>query len=252
MKKKPSKPNGFKAFSATEPVKVEDSAAEQVSGLWIKAVIILGTAMFIGVKMEMNWILDINDPEFNPLNYLVLGLFVFGGVTVGQAMWLGAKRKRFGKSVMQLSGDGVARLGQEVKGVVRTAKVLRGAATMKVSLRCEDTHQFSDMEVGTRDDYRAFVVWEETMEVPLVGVDTVVQGVPFRFQMPETVGEEARRKAPPNPYFKGAFALMIPGLKRRIWTHGVAPMARAWKLQLQAETTEGRFHVVFDVPVERR
>jgi hypothetical protein len=252
MKKKPSKPSGFKAFLAAEPVKVEDSSAEQVSGLWIKAVIILGTAIFIGVKMKMNWIVDINDPEFNPLTYMVLGLVVFGGVTVGQAMWLGAKRKRFGKSVMQLSGDGVARLGQEVKGVVRTAKVLRGAATMKVSLRCEDTHQFRDMDVGTKDDYRAFVVWEETIEVPLVGVDTVAQGVPFRFQMPEAVGEEARRKAPPNPYFKGAFALMIPGLKRRIWTHGVAPMARTWKLQLQAETTEGRFQVVFDVPVEQR
>jgi hypothetical protein len=252
MKKKPSKPSGFKAFLGTEPVKVEDSSEEQVSGLWIKAVIILGTAIFIGVKMKMNWIVDINDPEFNPLTYMVLGLVVFGGVTVGQAMWLGAKRKRFGKSVMQLSGDGVARLGQEVKGVVRTAKVLRGAATMKVSLRCEDTHQFRDMDVGTKDDYRAFVVWEETIEVPLVGVDTVAQGVPFRFQMPEAVGEEARRKAPPNPYFKGAFALMIPGLKRRIWTHGVAPMARTWKLQLQAETIEGRFQVVFDVPVEQR
>jgi hypothetical protein len=252
MKKKPSKPSGFKAFLAAEPVKVEDSSAEQVSGLWIKAVIILGTAIFIGVKMKMNWIVDINDPEFNPLTYMVLGLVVFGGVTVGQAMWLGAKRKRFGKSVMQLSGDGVARLGQEVKGVVRTAKVLRGAATMKVSLRCEDTHQFRDMDVGTKDDYRAFVVWEETIEMPLVGVDTVAQGVPFRFQMPEAVGEEARRKAPPNPYFKGAFALMIPGLKRRIWTHGVAPMARTWKLQLQAETTEGTFQFVFDVPVEQR
>ena len=252
MKKKPSKPSGFKAFSAPEAVKIEDSMAEQVSGLWIKAVIILGTAIFIGVKMEMNWIVDMNDPEFNPLTYLVLGLVVFGGVTVGQAMWLSAKRKRFGKSVMQLSGEGVARLGQEVKGVVRTTKALMGALTMKVTLRCEDTHRFSDMDVGASDDHRSFVVWEETIEVALVGVHTSSQGIPFRFQMPAAVGEEARRKVPPNPYFKGAFALMIPGMKRRIWTHGVAPTARTWRLQLQAETTEGTFRVVFDLPVEQR
>lgn len=69
MKKKPSKPSGYKAFSAPEPVKVKDSSAEQASGLWIKAVIVLGAAIFIGVKMEMNWIVDMNDPEFNPLTY---------------------------------------------------------------------------------------------------------------------------------------------------------------------------------------
>jgi len=252
MKKKRPDTGGFKAFSAPEPVKVEDSSAGQVSGLWIKAVIVLGTAIFIGVKMEMNWILDIHDPEFNPLNFLVLGLAAYGIVTVGQALWLGAKRKRFGKSVMQLSGDGVARMGGEVKGVVRTAKPLNGTDKAKVTLSCFDTHQFKEMEVGSSKEYRAFTVWEETAEVPLTGLDTVEKGIPFRFQMPEKVGEEAQRQSPPNPYFKGSFALMIPGLKKRIWTHGVPPVSRNWRLEVKAVTAEGAYRVVFDVPVEQR
>lgn len=252
MKKKRPDTGGFKPFCAPEPVKVEDSSAGQVSGLWIKAVIVLGTAIFIGVKMEMNWILDINDPEFNPLNFLVLGLAAYGMVTVGQALWLGAKRKRFGKSVMQLSGDGVARMGGEVKGVVRTAKPLNGTDKAKVTLSCFDTHQFKEMDVGSTREYRAFVVWEETVEVSLTGLDTVEKGIPFSFQMPVKVGEEPKKREPGTAYFKGKFALMIPGLKPRIWTHGEQPVARVWRLEVKAVTAEGAYRVVFDVPVEQR
>lgn len=251
MKKKQSQSGGFKAFSQPEAVKVEDSSAEVVAGLWIKAAIGLGVAVFIGYKAGMNWIVDINDPEFNPLTLVVLGLTVIGMVWAAQALWLGAKRKRFGKSVMQLSGDGVARPGREMSGVVRTAKPLAGAVTARVRLSCVDTHRFREMEVGERDDYHAFVVWEETSEVGLAGVDTVGKGIAFRFQMPEKVGEE-KRQEPPSKYFKGSFALMIPGMKKRIWTRGVQPAARNWQLEVKAETAEGGYRVVFQVPVEQR
>lgn len=252
MKKKHAQASGFKALFEPAAVKVEDSSGEQVAGLWIKAAIGLGVAVFIGYKAGMNWIVDINDPEFNPLTFVVLGLTVIGMVWAGQALWLGAKRKRFGKSVMQLSGDGVARLGREVSGVVRTAKPLAGAATARVRLSCVDTHRFREMEVGERDDYHAFVIWEEAKEVPLLDVDTVGQGISFRFQMPERVGEEPKKREPGTAYFKGKFALMIPGMKPRIWAHGEQPVVRVWRLEVRAETTAGAFRVVFEVPVEQR
>jgi hypothetical protein len=252
MKKKHAQASGFKALSESAAVKVEDSSGEQVIGLWIKAVLCVGLAGFIGYKTEVNWIVDMNDLEFNPMTYLVLGMGGYGLVATVQALWFGAKRKRFGKSVMQLSGDGVARLGQEVSGAVRTAKPLAGAGMVKVTLRCLDTHQFRDIGAEGQRDYHAFAVWEETAEVSVVGVDTVGKGIAFRFQMPEKVEEEAKRQEPPSPYFKGSFALMIPGMKKRIWTHGVQPVVRKWQLEMKTETAEGGFRVVFEVPVERR
>jgi hypothetical protein len=252
MKKKSPKPSGFKAFSAPEPAKVEDSSGEQVTGLWIKAVLMLGVAIFIGVKMGGKWSLDMNDPEFNPLIVVVLGLGVFGLVTLGQALWLGSKRKRFGRAEMQITGDGVARLGQVMLGTVRTAKPLSGAEMAKVTLSCVDTHQFRDLDVQGSADHHAFVIWEAGLEVPLAGLDTMGKGIPFRFEMPEKVGEEPKKKEPGNPYFKGKFALMIPGMKRRIWAYGEQPVVRVWRLEVRSETTEGAFRVVFDVPVEQR
>ena len=252
MKNKSPKPSGFKAFSAPEAVKVEDSCGQQVVGLWIKAALMLGTAMFIWLKMGMSWIVDMNDPEFNPLIVVVLGLGGFGLVTLGQALWLGGKRKRFGKAEMQISGDGVARLGQVMAGTVRTAKPMVGSTMAKVTLRCVDTHHFRDFDVQGSKDHHAFVVWEAQADVPLAEVDTVEQGIPFRFEMPEKVGEEPKKREPGSAYFKGKFALMIPGMKPRIWTHGEQPVVRVWRLEVRAETTEGAFRSVFDVPVEQR
>jgi hypothetical protein len=121
-----------------------------------------------------------------------------------------------------------------------------------VTLRCLDTHQFRDFGTEGQSELHAFAVWEETVEVSVVGVDSVTEGIAFRFRMPEKVGEEAKRVEPPSRYFKGSFALMIPGMKKRIWTHGVAPASRRWQLEVKTETAEGGFRVVFEVPVEQR
>jgi len=251
MKPKRPMPSTSSSVGLPAAVRVEDSSGQQVAGLWIKVVIVVGVAVFIGVKMRMNWILDMNDPEFNPLTFMVLGLAGYGLVTAGQAVWLGRKTKRFGKAVLQLSGDGVARLGRTVDGVIITEKPLAGSGVVKVTLRCVDRHLFKDSDIGSRDDVREFVTWESSTKVPLPGLDATGTGIPFQFQLPNKVGEEARPRDPNGIQFKFKGALMIPGMKRRIWTHGVEPAAQAWRLEAKGETENGPFRVVFEFPVQQ-
>jgi len=211
-------------------------------------------ALMISVFLPFDWVFDFESPDFNPMLLLVLGLIVYALTHVGKALWLAHKRERFGKSVLELAGDGVGRLGAALVGQLKAQRPLPATARVELTLQCLDTHVFKDRHPSNsmpNQDYHAFAVWAEKIEVTLAGRDSVSEGIPFRFQLPDSVGEPPKPRDASKPYFKFKGFLMVPGLKRRIWTHGEQPLQRQWRLVAQAETGDGIYNAVFTVPVQR-
>jgi len=254
------KPNK-KSSAATKPLPprrppavIEDGSGVGVMSAWLAAGLAGGIALAITIWLPFDWVFDFDSPDFNPMLLLVLGLIVFAFANGVKALWRSHKREQFGKSVIEIAGDGVGRLGTALIGQLKTERPLPATTRVQLTLACLDTHSFRDISSSTAirtEDYHAFCVWEEKLEVSLAGLDSTSSGIPFRFPLPDRVGEAAKPQDPSKPYFKFKGALMIPGLKPRIWTHGEQPVQRQWRLEARAETDGRPYYAVFTVPFEQ-
>jgi hypothetical protein len=220
---------------------------------WIMAVGMAGATVFVSSFMPLPWVFDLESPDFNPM---VAVPPLLGGVSAFQlfhAIRWTTRYRRFGTAKMDLKGTGTVLLGTRVEGVIRTARPLQPDGPFRVVLQCVDTHEFHDIggAAAGPDKTESHVVWKEELEIPSRGIDST-RGIPFSFQLPQSVGPKQMRSSAPtgSPYFKFKVALRIPGM-RRIWTHNEPPTARMWQLDASASMAGTDFHAQFIVPVQQ-
>ena len=233
----------------------EDSTSRDASVHWFMAALLGGAAMAIPWYFQLAWNFDPDSLDFNPI---VLVPMVLGVVALYQA-GLGVigtmRRRRFGTSVLDLKGAGVGRLGQPLRGTIRTSTLLHPTGDYRLALQCLDTHAFRSSSSDSVSKEREFVVWEQVVTVPATGIDAT-KGIPFTFQLPDSVGpdvdadggEEPERSSGPSFHYR--MAINIPGMRRKVMTNE-APKARRWQIDVSAPMPGTDFRAQFPVTVQR-
>jgi hypothetical protein len=224
---------------------------------WFMGVGFAGVTAWVSSYLPWPWIFDINHPDFNPMIALPVLLIAATSRELFKAVRWTLRQRKFGTATMELKGSGSVRLGGRLEGHVRTVTALRPEGDFRVVLQCIETHAFREMRDDVRRTHRneQFTVWTQEVRVPAEGLDST-RGIPFSFQLPDSVGPRASYVPPPAPAsasgirmeFKGA--ITIPGM-RRIWTHNAPPTARTWQLDISAPMPGTDFHAQFIVPVQQ-
>jgi len=225
-----------------------DGTREQAITHWSTAAMVAVLILVMWLFLPIEWIWDMNDPDFMPLVLLAPFLGVFGLYHAALGLRWTLRARRFGETSMDIKGGDVGRMGQRLEGTVRTATSLRPTGDYRLVLQCVETHQFRNTGSGAGTHHaHDFVLWEQAVTVPAAGTDSA-KGIPFAFQLPASVREEQQMKRDPNAV-RMDYAIAIPFMKK-IWTNK-APTGTAWQLTISAPIPGTDFKAVFTVPVER-
>ena len=210
-----------------------------------------GGAGWLGWMLGWPWVIDINDPDFNPLVVLqagLLGTVLWQGV-LGWRWW--ARWRAFGAADLVIDGPTPVPLGTELRGRVVLARPVAPTGDWRLVLTCVDIHESQDTRDSATRPYRreAFPVWSTTVTVP-AATDTA-RGVPVRIALPAGVGPKpvpALDRSRSQAYFRFSAQINIPGF-RRIVTRNSPPVDRMWRLEVRAGTAGPEFRAEFAVPI---
>lgn len=218
---------------------------------WFMAGLTLAAALAVPLVFPLQWVFDPTSPDFNPM--VLLPLFLAGtGVRYLVPAVIGTiRQRRFGTTVLELTGARAGRLGSPLRGVIRTQGTLHPQGDYRIVLQCLDTHAFAKSRNDAGSRSQAFVVWEQALEVPSSGIDSR-KGVPFSFQLPASVGKLAEPEASSSgaPMFSFKVAFHLPGMRSRILTHNAAPASRHWQVVVSAPMPGTDFRAQLPVAVE--
>lgn len=109
-----------------------------------------------------------------------------------------------------------------------------------LELTCLDIHETDDTRDLATGPYRkdAYPVWTSRLTLP--AATDMRQGLPFRFDLPTSVGPKPVQKLEPkNAYVRFSASVNIPGL-RRIVTRNAPPVGRTWALVASAPARRPR------------
>ncbi|THD82770.1 hypothetical protein E7811_11440 [Aliigemmobacter aestuarii] len=223
-----------------------DPKAEMINRI-VMAVGFAGASGWVAWMLGWPLILDINDPDFNPM----VGLL---GLALGVSLWNGfqailwyLRLRRFGATRMQLDGPVPAPLGRPLVGRLVFDRPIRPKGAFRVVLTCHDVHESGD-DTDAKGRDQAFPVWTQERLIPPEAIHG--NGIAFRFDLPASVGPKpvGRISSRRNPYFSGGVFITLPGF-RRAYTHGRAPVGRFWRLVATAETEGAPYRAEFIVPI---
>lgn len=207
----------------------------------------LGGAGWLGWMIGWPDSFDTSDPDFvNPFSIMILGL-------LGVAGWFGVKAARnemrhraFGNTVLEIDSPGYMRLGGPFAGRLRVQKPVAATGPFRLVLTCFDVHQFED---NGRLKTSNFPVW--TGETTASADTDATQGLPFRFDLPASVGPEPV----PSGILPGAgnrhrMTVHVPGM-RKVVAGNIPPVGRFWTLVAAAPTKGPDFRAEVVVPTDR-
>lgn len=214
---------------------------------WLMVVVCLAGVVVTPIVAPFRWVLNPDAPDFNPVILIPLVCGVAGLYFLGRAVLATLQARRSGESVLELEGeDEVGRLGQPLRGRLRTARALQPTGDYRVALQCVDVHRFRKR--GETPHEEEFVVWEEVLVVPAAGVDST-RGIPFAFTMPKSIDKAAEPALLGSPMFKASVAVTLPGKRPRIHTRNSPPEARRWRIELSAPMAGPDFTAYYLVPM---
>jgi len=151
---------------------------------WIVAVLVLGAAVasiaYPVLHLQMSFVLDPYSRDFNPAVLVPVFLFLLGLRQLFSAVHGTLLGRRFGQSVMQVEGRGVAP-GETLRGVIRSPVHFEPLGDYEIRLQCVQKVA-STMGMTTR--LRDGIVDEQTMHVSARQTDPR-KGIPFAFRIPE-------------------------------------------------------------------
>lgn len=218
---------------------------------WIMAALAGAAAVWVGWMLGWPWVVDIDDPDFNPMIILEGLLLAVCLWHVAKALLWTRRAKAFGASEIEIDGRAPIPLGGCFTGRVRTRQPVRARGDFRLVLTCFDVHESrtrSSASGSVAHRNEAFPVWKAEQSLP--ATTDSLRGLAFRFDLPASVG--ARPVAPlapkANPYFSGSISISIPGL-RRIFTRNKPPVARYWTLEVTAPTEGPSYRAEFTVPL---
>lgn len=223
---------------------------EKAVTAWVMAALAAAAAAWVGWMLGWPWVVDMNHPDFNPIILLEGLLLAVLAWNVFQALRWTRRAKDFGASLIDIDGRTPVPLGTPFSGKVRTAQTIRATGDFRLVLTCLDIHERRNTASSSSSPHRSesYVVW--TAEQTLPAKTDSARGLPFRFDLPASVGDKPvpAISAKRNPYFSGSISINIPGL-RRIFTHNKPPVARYWTLVVTAPTDGPDYLAEFTVPL---
>lgn len=192
-----------------------------------------GFALWIGSEVPPPWVLDPSHPDFTLPAVLAIGAAGLALWFAGSGVLWALRARRFGAAELVLDTPRPPRLGQTVAGRIRFARPFRTAGSFRIRLVCKDIHEFADENPRHLHRRVPFPVWSAEVAVP-PGADAR-QGLPFRFELPASVGPAP---VPSGILADGArhrsrFSVHIPGL-RRVAARNLPPVDRRWTLEVRA------------------
>jgi hypothetical protein len=222
----------------------EFSPAARAIGAGVIAALCAGGAVWLGVQLGWPASFDVNDVDFvNPLSIMVLALACGSLWFAGKAAIFLIRHRAFGKVVLEIDPPGALRLGRVFAGRLRAQKPVAATGPFRLVLTCMDIHQFDeDGGFKTAD----FPVW--TAERTLPPETDATRGLPFRFDLPTSVGmDPVPSGILPGSVNRHRATVHIPGM-RKVVASNVPPVGRYWKLEAFAPTPGPDFRAEVLVP----
>jgi hypothetical protein len=210
------------------------------------ALLAFGGAGWMGWMLGWPWIVDINDPEFNPM-------IAVEALLIGIAVWHALKSLRwylrhrsFGDTVLLLDGPGHLQLGKKLSGTLRSERSVAATGPFRLMLTCVDVHRVSDSGEASRDE--AFPVWTAEREYPQTSDPQ--KGMRFSFEVPESVGPDPVPSGilTDNKAVRFRMTTHVPGF-RRVFSKNSPPVDRFWMLTVTAPTSGTNFRSEMQIPV---
>lgn len=222
---------------------------EQAVMNWVVAALSIAGAVGSGWALGWSFILDLNNPDFNPVVLVQLLLICVAGWHILKALRWRARNRMFGAADIEIDGYTPVPMGGTLSGVLRLGRPVAATGDWALRLTCFDIHETHETSDASNAIYRndAYPVWNSQVFLP-ADTDTS-EGLAFRFQLPRSVGPKPvnpmKRK---NSYFSFTASVNIPGFKRVVH-HNAPPVARYWTLHVSAPTAGPEFLAEFPVPV---
>ncbi len=217
---------------------------------WVIAAMAAAAAGWVGWMLGWPWVVDFDDPDFNPLLILEGILIGVAGWHVVKALRWRARARAFGVTGLQIDGRTPVPLGGALAGRLVLGRPVVPTGPWVLELTCHDVHETRDTRSTAAGPYRreSFPVWSTQVTLP-AGTDTT-DGLRFRIQLPQGVGPKPvpplqRKRA--NVSFTAS--VNIPGM-RRVISHNAPPVDRFWTLKVTAPTGGPTFEAEYRAPVE--
>lgn len=224
---------------------------EKALTAWIMAGLFGAASLWIGWMLGWPLVFDIDDRDFNPV-IIVLGLLVSVCLwNVVQALRWGRRGRVYGASQIDFDQRAPVPLGGTFSGRVRSSRQVQAAGEFRLVLTCLDLHErrnTGSTSSTSPHTSEAYPVW--TAEQTLPATTDSVKGLPFRFDLPASVGPKPQPaiRSVGSAYFRGSISINIPGL-RRIFTRNSPPVARYWTLVVTAPMSGPDYKAEFRVPL---
>lgn len=190
------------------------------------------------------WVLDINDPAFNPMLFLIAVLIAVGPWHGVLAALSALCHRAFGTVTPEIDGPGHLRSGSPLSGRLRSARPVAAPGRFRLMLTCHDVHMFEDNEDGPR--LRSFPVWSHEIELP--AHSDAQQGLVFRFDVPRRVGPDPVPDGRRRAKAVGRVAEPAPPGARQTILTKVPPVDRVWTLTVTAPVRGPDFRAELHVP----
>lgn len=224
----------------------EFSPAARAIGAGVIAALCAGGAIWLGMQLGWPATFDVNDVDFvNPLSIMVLALVCGSLWFAGKAgIWL-VRQRAFGRVVLEIDAPGGLRLGRALAGRLRVQKTVAATGPFRLVLTCMDVHEFED---NGRFKTSAFPVWTAERTVP--PETDATRGLPFRFDLPASVGmDPVPSGILPGTGSRHRATIHIPGI-RKVVASNTPPVGRYWNLVATASTPGPDFRAEVIVPLD--
>jgi len=210
------------------------------------AVLALGGAGYLGWSIGWPAKFNLDDPDLiNPITIMILGLLGIAGSFSVKAIRNEARHRAFGNTVLDLDPPGHLRLGLAFSGRLLVQRPVLATGPFRLVLTCLDVHEFEeDGRFRTSD----FPVWTAEQTVP--PETDATRGLPFRFDLPASVGlDPVPSGILPGTGHRHRATLHVPGM-RKVLSGNTPPVGRYWKLVVSAPTSGPDFRAELVIPPE--
>ncbi|HMO09032.1 MAG TPA: hypothetical protein PKD10_15505 [Paracoccaceae bacterium] len=210
------------------------------------AALALGGAGWLARMIGWPATLDPSDPDFvNPISIMILGLLGIAGWFAAKAVRHERRHRAFGTATLDLDPPGAARPGRPLAGQLRVQKPVAATGPFRLVLTCLDVHEF---EENGRLKTMPFPVW--TAECSLPPDTDATRGLPFRFDLPASVGPDPVPSGIlPGTGSRHRATVHIPGM-RQVVASNTPPRARYWTLVATAPTAGPDFRAEVVIPMD--
>ena len=238
----------------TEPSNtgVEDGNEFHTDVNGIIAVLLLGAVGLFIWFFRPDWNFDFHSASFNPAILVPFFLGAFGLYYLTLSVRGNMRAKAFGLSTLVIYGPAV-RMGETLKGAVRTSVELRPLGDYEIRLQCIETFVMRRNSASDSSRNVDRIRWEDTIRAVPASVKSM-SGIPFEFTLPAPFEKAKTSNEKPEPSKFGPFevsglvSINIPGLQG-VFAHNEAPISTRWVLEINAPLKGIDYYAIFGIIV---